>query len=54
MSDNPDPARYRKWRIPSPYELEGCYYCYGDITHGQLVNIEYENGISHADCEEDE
>jgi hypothetical protein len=53
MSTNPDPERYRKWQIPSPYKLEACHYCDEDITHGQTINIEYENGLSHATCEED-
>jgi hypothetical protein len=50
---NPAPHIIRRWHIPCPYDHEHCALCGQDVTRGELINIEYEAGVTHAACSDD-
>lgn len=47
---NPNPQYFRRWHIDNPYESEECTFCGELLTLGELINIEYEAGVTHAAC----
>lgn len=48
--ENPDPDRIRRWHIDNPYEGERCAACGEPLLRSDLINIEYEAGVMHAEC----